>query len=199
MDDQRFDAITRAFASGSNRRAILRRLAVAVSGIGLTAISRRQASAAPNECAVRCADQPGARGAQCRQVCKQCAGGPPAVCLDASSGSFTCQDLQGDPKNCGGCGAVCEPPRSACLGGSCACPPETVFIEPLGICRSCADVTATCDANRPCSPGGAATTCQNGCCCVPSGSGGLGCARNVTTPAAQCCSGVCGGPEGRCL
>ena len=196
MDDQRFDAITRAFAAGSNRRAILRRLAVAVSGIGLTATSRGQASAAPNECAVRCADQPGARGAQCRQVCKQCAGGPSAVCLDASSGSFTCQDLQGNPNNCGGCGAVCEPPRTACAAGSCTCPFGTVFVQAAGTCSTCAQVTLpACSENSPCPTGGAATACQNGCCCVPSGSQALGCIAGSPVP--SCCTGMCGS-SGRC-
>ncbi len=199
MDDQRFDAITRVFATGANRRAILRHLTVAMSGIGLTAINRGQASAAPSECAVRCADQPGARGAQCRQVCKKCAGGPPAVCFDASSGSFTCRDLQNDPANCGSCDAVCEVPLTACAAGSCACPFGTEFFPPTNSCRPCGNVPETCRENSDCPQGSAFKTCQNGCCCAPSGSGGVGCAIGGTLFTPACCSGVCGGPQGRCL
>jgi hypothetical protein len=196
MEDQRFDAITRAFATGVNRRAILRRLAVGVSGIGLTAISRRQSFAAPSDCAVRCADQPGARGAQCRQVCKKCADGPTAVCFDASSGSFTCRDIQHDPANCGGCDAVCKAPRTACAAGSCTCPFGTVFVEATDTCRSCAQLSLpACSENSPCPTGGAATACQNGCCCVPSGSQALGCLAGSPVP--SCCTGMCGS-NGRC-
>ena len=212
MDDQRFDAFTRAFAAGVTRRAAVRRLAAGFAGLGLTAVSHGQSAAAPNDCAVFCADQPGPRGAQCRQVCKKCTGGPPAVCFDASSGSFSCRDLQADPNNCGGCDAICTEPFSACAGGSCACPSGTVacgggcvrtcghgevFIQANCTCRSCAELagSATCNEVGDCPTGGALDTCQNGCCCVSAGSTALGCLPN--SPAPSCCSGMCGS-DGRC-
>lgn len=194
MDSQRFDDITRAFATEFNRRAILRPLVAGLVGFGLTAINR-EIAAAPNDCAVFCADQPGARGAECRQVCKKCAGGPPAVCFNESRGSFACFDVQSDPDNCGSCGTVCEAPRTACANGSCACPPGTAFIQATGICRSCAELLGTCAEASDCGTGGGDRACQNGCCCVPAGSTSLGCVPGVPVP--NCCSGMCGA-NGRC-
>jgi hypothetical protein len=195
VDSQRFDDITRSLATAVNRRAILQRFAAGLAGVGLTGISRGQSSAAPSDCAVFCADQPGARGAQCRQVCKKCADGPRATCFDDSTGSFTCLNVQGDADNCGSCRAKCAEPRTVCAGGSCVCPSGTVFIEATGICRSCTELLGRCATAGDCGTGGGDRACQNGCCCVPAGSLSLGCVPG--TPVPNCCSGMCGS-NGRC-
>lgn len=210
MDDRQFDEVTRALATGISRRTVLRRLGVGVVGLGLAAIGRRTSRAAPTACAVFCADQPGARGAQCRQTCKACAGGPSAVCFNPVTSSFSCKDLENDPTNCGGCGQVCEEPFLACVSGECACPPGTrtcggqcvetcaigeAFIQASCTCRACSELLGVCSTASDCGTGGAADTCQNGCCCVSAGNTALGCLPN--NPAPLCCSGMCGS-NGRC-
>jgi hypothetical protein len=117
MDGQRFDEITRALVVGTSRRTVLRRLGAGIAGIGLAVVGRGL-TAAPNECAVLCADQPGARGAQCRQTCKRCGGGPAATCFDDSTASFTCVDILSDPNNCGACANACQG-APICANGVC--------------------------------------------------------------------------------
>ena len=143
MDSQRFDAITRAFATGTSRRAVLRRLGAGLAGFGLVATGRGLAAAAPSACASFCADQPGARGAQCRQTCKACTGGPAATCFNAATGSFTCEDILTDEANCGGCGNVC---LTTCRNGTCC----IATGQPLP--GGCAPGAADLCCSRSCGP-----------------------------------------------
>lgn len=103
-------------------------------------VGRGTVGAAPDECAVFCADQLGPRKAQCRQTCKACAGGPASNCFNASTGSFTCADT--DPNNCGACGNRCNEGVD-CADGTCsvcaadACPSECsweVTVDGTAVC-----------------------------------------------------------------
>jgi len=210
MESQRFDEIAKALAAGASRRTVVRRLFAGIAGVGLTTATGTATGAAPSDCNVFCADQPGARGAQCRQTCKKCTDGPASLCFDSSTNSFSCKDMQADPLNCGGCDNICEAPFSACANGSCVCPAGTVlcggdcigtcgfgevFIEALCECRDCSLLGGRCSDETTCPVGGAVDTCQNGCCCVSAGSLSLGCTPN--TPQPLCCSGRCN-DAGRC-
>lgn len=211
MDEQRFDDLTRALAAGLSRRAILRRIGTGIAGFGLLGAGRGVADAAPSPCNVFCADQPGPRGAQCRQTCKACAGGPEATCFDASTNSFTCLDIDNDASHCGGCGLICEAPYSACSGGECVCPAGTLAcssggcLEDCGFgaipnlltctCLTCDQVGSsdTCGDTAECQSG---QVCANGCCCLPAGSLDEPCG-TPNQPSTACCSGMCG-PDGYC-
>jgi len=169
MDGSRFDDITRALAAGASRRAVLRRLGAGLAGVGLAAAGRGAARAAPSPCAAFCADQPGARGAQCRQACRACAGGPAATCLNAATGSFACTDLLTDEANCGACGAACgagETCQDAVCCATTVCGPTCCDAgqDACLLNQSCAET---------CTPTGAA--CPQGCGCFPSVEGPYHC------------------------
>lgn len=212
MDDQRFDDLARTLAVGVDRRSILRRIGAGIAALGLLGAARSVVDAAPSPCNVLCADQPGPRGAQCRQTCKACAGGPEAVCYDEVTKSFTCISITDDPSNCGGCGVVCAETYTACSGGQCVCPAGTLTCSgggclgacspgtiPNGItcsCRACENIGSSsglCVVDSDCTNLGEA--CPNGCCCQPAGSLEHGCSANQ--PDTTCCSGMCG-PDGLC-
>jgi hypothetical protein len=146
MDGARFDDLTRVLAAGTDRRRFVRGLAAGLAG-ALT-LGGRSAGAGPSPCAVRCAGEPGAGGAQCRQTCNACAGGPASVCYDAATGAFTCENIANDLANCGGCGIVCPPtdnPRR-----------DVVCVE--GACGLCIAIEGPqCGPEAPCCPG---LTCQ---------------------------------------
>lgn len=116
MDGRQIDAIARALAHGRSRRDLLRSAGAGLAGTAL--FSGRAASAAPDRCAVYCADQPGPRKASCKQACQHCAGDVSRVCQTPTA--FVCVDTQTDPQNCGACGVVC-PSGTTCEGGTCAC------------------------------------------------------------------------------
>jgi hypothetical protein len=72
MDGNRFDRVTKPLASETSRRRVVQGFARGLAAAALLALGREQATAAPNDCAVACAEAHGASGANCRQVCKQC-------------------------------------------------------------------------------------------------------------------------------
>lgn len=97
--------VARQVAVATSRRGFLGwvgRGAAAALGVATAGVllGNREAQAAPNPCAVLCADQPGARGAQCRQVCKRCVPGGGSVCFTQS-------------------GVICCPEGTICTGTGC--------------------------------------------------------------------------------
>jgi len=144
MDDGHFDTLARSLAAGRDRRSFVGTLVAGLGGslslalVPSAGAARKRHEKAkhrqvtneakgPDSCAVRCADQPGARGAQCRQACKACGA---AACLrfDQASGSFRC------------CGD-----NAACVDGSCACTFATCpAADGSTVC--CANELQTCRA-----------------------------------------------------
>jgi hypothetical protein len=97
--------VARKVAVATSRRGFLGwvgRGAAAALGVATAGVllGNREAQAAPNRCAVLCADQPGARGAACRQVCKQCDREGGHVCVTPS-------------------GVICCPQGTICTGTGC--------------------------------------------------------------------------------
>ena len=87
MDGQRFDHITKSLAIGKSRRNLLKSLVGSLAAAGVVTAGREQTLAAPDQCSVACASEPGPRKAACKQACKEC-GGRQNVCSTFSS--FTC-------------------------------------------------------------------------------------------------------------
>ena len=208
MDDQRFDAMTKALASSSSRQAVVRHIGVIFGGaLGLRASGDISA-------------QKGGGG-----------GKPQGRCPDGFTNCRgRCVDLQGDRNHCGACATAC-PDATLCLGGTCQCPDPTEYYVG-GACYAldtdpfnCGTVGTVCSGSTPycaegmcveclgnddCSEG----SCQgNACLCIPLG--GSGCTYDPANPYAyspDCClmgvynnigvhcspSGVCGGPEAYC-
>lgn len=134
MDGPRFDDITKRLSAGASRRRVVKGLAGGIAAAGLAAVTRGTAGAGPSPCAAFCADQPGARGAQCRQACRACGGDLARVCQDPTSHQFTCcgGDTTCLPVNGerGGSGGVCcaTPLLHNCTTdqGECGCTESTV-------------------------------------------------------------------------
>ncbi len=111
MDGQRFDAVTRALAVGTSRRAVLR-TALGGMGAGLLALVgvAEAGAASKRSCVEGCKKQfgPGRARGQCISACakRKNAGGVPVSCGNIVCGSdeFCCNE------SCG----ICAP-----IGGSC--------------------------------------------------------------------------------
>jgi hypothetical protein len=184
MDDGQFDTLARSFAAGRDRRSFVGAMVAGLGGalslaVGPSAGAARKRhgkakhrqvtneAKGPDPCAVFCADEHGARGAQCRQACKACGA---AACLrfDEASGSFRC------------CGD-----NAACVNGSCACTFATCpAADDSTVC--CANELHICGAPRAlpdeacCFPPGALISS-----CFPEGlqccTGSCGCNGGVCT------------------
>src|SRR5687767_14717653 len=142
MDDQRFDAWTRRFATRSSRRRFLSRLgATLAGGFGASLIER------PVPANAACPpDQVQRRGIGC--VCKA-TGRPP----DAATGECPCPDGQIR------CGGVCvDPTRDMANCGSCVvtCPSST---DPclVAACRKGVCTTVPAKIGTPCDDGNGCT------------------------------------------
>ena len=194
MDHQRFDELTRALATGTSRRRVLKGIAggaaAAIFGLGRSSGLRAQdAGEAPGDA---CTTATTGMSAECSQV------GGTTICGDngfGRDGDLNCCRDQGGScaVDAGCCGAA------LCTNGTCGGGPAGGTV-PLG---------AECTAPSQCSQlGGLATCADNGF----SRDGALNCCRNLDgacTDPAQCCgiqacnNGVCGGttlvePGGAC-
>ncbi len=141
MDGRHFDRLTKDLATSSNRRRLLRGLTAGVAGVVGLARGATVTEAAPNECAVACAGQPGARGAACRQACKKC-GSLQNVCGNYVTGQYECCARQGCCADCDRftCRQFCCPSGQFCASnypGIC-CP------ESQGSCYNCTTGRVEC-------------------------------------------------------
>lgn len=163
MDDHRFDALTRVFATRS-RRDLLRALAGAAGGL-LIASRRHQAAAGAKPrvgCQPPCSDS----------LCQRCVG---TVCTSRCSAA-KCLECDGAGNCQSSCRAeLCE----VCRGGGCKsrCGADQVCRN--GDCVACVRPGETCQNSAACCGG---AQCRNGMCCLTSGA----CRRGD-----QCCGGFC--------
>jgi len=168
MDSQQFDRFTKTVAATHSRRQLLRGALGGLAAAALATVSGRdRARAAPNPCAVFCADQPGPRKAACKQACRQCDNDPTQVCRNFETGAFTCCPA----------GSVCS------FAGECVVPVTCPSGEPAEACAI--GVSTNCGANGECA---LAENADGGCSCVE-----RFCGEPVVpcTTAADCASGLC--------
>lgn len=189
MDGHRFDALTKSLSTGVTRRRVARVLAGGITTVALS-ITGRKAAAAPNACAVYCADQPGPRKAACKQACRECGNDPTLVCHNFDTGQFTCCPT-GE-----GCfsGVCCANPDQVCFGPNGAtCCAEGTFCMPDGTCGP----PATCGPESGCLGG----TCASGCFCVSSVEGDGACVNGAFADcgAPPCMSSADCGDGGVCV
>lgn len=170
---QRFDELSKIFATGLSRRQALRWIGGALGGgVMASMVGIDQVMAAPGDCAVFCgktAFTSGPAHASCLQACKQCGGDVNRVCT-------------------GSTGSVCCPPGATCCsqkGGS-----GTASCCPAGTscCTNFATGATTCCA--------AGQVCDNGTCVTPTCSGhgcnvfcnpNVGCGCVMTTEGTTAC------------
>jgi hypothetical protein len=160
MDGDRFDQFTRSLARNVSRRSVVKGLTMLVAGASVAARplsgSAAKASKGPDPCNVYCAGEPGPRGAQCRQACKDC-GGPDSYgfCYDQLNRQYICCP--------GGLGCF-EPFVDEGLHTGICCSAENQ------VCRSsnedfyCCPNGETCMGFDLCCPAGTQSTCENACC-----------------------------------
>lgn len=135
-----FDELAKALAGDVPRRKALRLLGGTLAGALLAALSRREARAAPSECAVLCGKNAFISGplhAACRQACQQCEADITRICFSPT-------------------GARCCPPETTCCPtptGSTCCPAGQVCCSPAGCCevgRVCCGPAGCCPAGQVC-------------------------------------------------
>ena len=179
MDEQRFDAIARAFALGATRRTLLRGLIA--GGVGGALLRRRGGAALAQDCGAFIDQACQADGdCQLAGIVPQC---PSNVCCGG-----VCVDTLSDPTSCGSCGIGCAE-GEVCQDGECA------SVCPAGqrLCgNDCVDVSsdpANCGA---CGAGCGDLTCCAGQCidttADPANCGGCGVACGPDT---SCDAGLC--------
>jgi hypothetical protein len=168
MEETQFDELTRTLAQRPSRRGVLTAVAAGVAvlvGVDQTAEARRHRVRAqargrgPDPCAVRCADEPKARGAQCRQACKACAN-PGCLSYSAATG-FTC--CGGNAAHClstGYCLQTCDIVPDSCPGG-CVCLQRVEGGEPINenVCTSGGCFGPGCGSTAECEAIEAGTVC----------------------------------------
>jgi hypothetical protein len=113
MDAHRFDSITRALATGTSRRAVLRRLGTGLTGAVAATLGTKAANAAK-----------GGGG-----------GKPQGRCLEGFTNCRgTCVDIQTNAEHCGACNTVCSGAASTCCGGTCT------ELGTMSNCGGCGDI-----------------------------------------------------------
>ncbi len=218
MDHQRFDDLTRALASGTSRRTMLKRIAGGAAGATLAMMGADTLAAkcrdigkpcqSDAQCCSRfcspdfkCACPAGTD--VCNGECVTCTGGqvvnPTTCACQCPTGTTLCNgqcvDLQTDENNCGACGETCLN-NGLCGGGGCFCPTPSFY---------CSNSDACCVSGQTCS-----TSSPSGCCAFsaqPCNDDTPCCSTTQTCSAttglccspfgefcslnSQCCSGTC--------
>lgn len=142
MDSQKFDGITRALASGTSRRSVLRGMFGTAVGGALATIGVRAAGAQPSKVGICHQTGSASNPYEYIEVSEH------AVPAHAAHGDATYVDLTSDVNNCGWCGNVCAA-GEACVDGACV-------VTCLADGEICTTGTECC--------GGA---CTNGVCGIP--------------------------------
>jgi hypothetical protein len=133
------------------------------------------------------------------QSCGSCtnACGSGQVCC-----SGTCADLKTDPKNCGGCGQLCDAAWLSCQNGTCGCASGYTncgsgFCMPSGsTCCDPAKGTYCAQGESCCS--GSCMPSGNVCCGTYNCPGGTACCGGGCIPAGTACCGTYYCPTGVC-
>lgn len=207
MDERRFDSLTRVLATEGTRRGVLRGVAGGLAAAVGAAFGRRTAGAAPNTCAVGCANLPGPQKAACKQACRQCGGDFSQVCV--AEGPFGPTGFVCCPEGTfciGGVGQCCPVGTEPCFGpgGVFACCPEGTFCDfdtgtcveiTLTVCPT-GETAENCAAGvtTDCAEGACALVddVDNGCTCVERACG------SPCTSSADCDGGPCVEVQGCC-
>ena len=177
MDDARFDALVRRWATGMNRRGALRLTAAGLLGGTLGAKRLSEVAAA-----CRLVDAPCSRKRKCCSgaKCVRNATGRTCVCKPGRvdcDGDLRCEtDTQTDPNNCGSCDRICA--SGTCIRGNCACTFSTQ-------CPATCACTGRLQGGNICVKGGTNAACTNGTLCTRDADCELG--RVCTVP---CSDGV---------
>jgi hypothetical protein len=184
MDGSQFDQWARTLVSRTDRRRVLQGVSGLDAALLGTSLSMEMTDAkgskrrthrarrvkqeargnkGPDACAVRCAAEPKARGAQCRLICKTCKDGPAGTCYNDTTGAFLCKEITVDSDNCGGCGEICPDSTPSCADGACC----------VAKGESCSGSSPCCGAENACVAGTCATCLpilaicyQSGGCCA---------------------------------
>ena len=155
MDADRFDQITRSLAWNVSRRSMVKGFTTLLAG---AAIAARPLSVkgAPNPCNAYCAGEPGSRGAQCRQACKDC-GGP-------TSRGF-CHDQLNRQYLCCPDGLECfEPFVDEGVHAAICCAVQTQVCQTTREDFYCCPDGEGCWGYGLCCPAGTQNICEGACC-----------------------------------
>ncbi len=137
--ERRLDDVSRALASGDNRRNLLKAAIAAIAGATGAAARDGQVAAAQADC--------GFNETYC-----------------GGTGRLACVDISRDSDNCGGCGLVC-PRGTTCNRGVCQCAVGAAYCPNSPGFEKCVDVSRDSDNCGGCGlacPRG--TTCNGGLC-----------------------------------
>jgi hypothetical protein len=169
MDGQQFDDLTRALATRTSRRRLLKGFAGGVAALVGSTFGRGMARAAPNRCAVFCSQffSKGPANAACRQACKRCDADISRLCIGPTGASccepeaICCIAVTGEEQ----CVAPC--PEGTFLDfETCECLP---FVECVDDCidNVCGiDPLAVCGENPETGTCLCAQTATGDCACV---------------------------------
>lgn len=167
MDQERFDQMTRALASGQSRRGVLKGLVGSVLGGALAGMGLASGAAKPAKVGICHWDKDNGSYTYI-EVSER------AVRAHAAHGDMTHIDPETDESNCGACGKTCNPGES-CVGGTCKC-----------------GTNDACNPNETCEVGTGSSAGFHICRCGEDDGDFFGCGRRGSCVAGIC---TCGGEE----
>ena len=165
MDYERFDDLTRALATGTSRRRVLRGLVGSALGGALSLVGLEAMAANCRLIGQRCNDAHSCcKGAICtaKGVCR-C--NKDRGFLSCNGDGTTCVNTNNSEEHCGACNSPCGA-NEVCQGGQCVC--ASGFHRCSGTCVTDTDPTA---CGTSCTVCGTSQLCDanTGGCCAPQG------------------------------